>query len=137
MKHTLLISGNRGHFTTLTFAPDKGDLRVLAQYPAPFNASWIEPSSSQGGIDRLVGLSEGTESGSLYTFEIDHAQETCRITSQRPTLGAPAHCEHSLPIVFDSFIHIASIVTTLHDNSALALVTVSMYEQAYTCPDDA
>ncbi|KAM5344355.1 hypothetical protein ACJ41O_012892 [Fusarium nematophilum] len=104
-KRTLLISGNRANFTTLTFHLDKKELSVVANYPAPENVSWVEPSSSHGGVDRLVGLSEGTESGLLYTFEINHAQKTCKLTSQRPTLGAPAH-----------FI-------TLHDESALALGT--------------
>lgn len=93
MKRTLLISGQRANFTTLVLDVDKGELSPVADYPGPFNVSWVEPSSSQGGVDRLVGLSEGDESGLLYTFEIDHAQKTCNITSQKSTLGAPAHCE--------------------------------------------
>lgn len=93
MKPTLLISGNRAHFTTLALDLEKKELSIVANYPAPTNASWVEPSSSDGDICRLVGLSEDDESGLLYTFEIDHAQKTCKITSQQPTLGAPAHCE--------------------------------------------
>lgn len=93
MKRTLLISGQRANFTTLALDVDKGELSTVADYPGPFNVSWVEPSSSDGGVDRLVGLSEGEESGLLYTFEIDHAQKTCSITSQKSTLGAPAHCK--------------------------------------------
>ncbi|SPO00334.1 uncharacterized protein DNG_03179 [Cephalotrichum gorgonifer] len=105
MKRTLLISGERADFTTLSLDLDKKKLSLVANYPAPSNASWVEPSSSHGDVDRLIGLSEIEESGLLYTFEIDHAQKTCRITSQQPTLGAPGH-----------FI-------TLRDRSALAIVT--------------
>lgn len=93
MKRTLLVSGLRAKFTTLSLDVDKRELSVIAEYPAPFNVSWVEPSSSHGDVDRLVGLSEGTESGLLYTFEIDHAKKTCNITSQKSTLGAPAHCK--------------------------------------------
>lgn len=93
MKRTLLISGNRAHFTTLALDLENKELSFVANYPAPANASWVEPSSSDGDISRLVGLSEDDESGLLYTFEIDHAQKTCEITSQQSTLGAPAHCE--------------------------------------------
>ena len=93
MKRHLLISGDRSCFTTLSFDPKKEELILVANYPAPYNASWVEPSSSRGDVDRLIGLSEGEESGLLYTFEIDHSQKTCSITSQQPTLGAPAHCE--------------------------------------------
>ncbi|KAK2600062.1 hypothetical protein QQS21_005226 [Conoideocrella luteorostrata] len=105
MKPTLLLSGDRTDFTTVAFDVEKADLRVVENYPAPFNVSWVELVSSHGGVDRLIGLSEGIESGLLYTFEIDHSQKTCKITSQQPTLGAPAH-----------FI-------TLRDKSALALAT--------------
>ncbi|KAL4749217.1 hypothetical protein BDW72DRAFT_195038 [Aspergillus terricola var. indicus] len=93
------------YFHTLALDVAKKELRVLADYPAPFNASWVEPAASQGDIDHLVGLSEGTESGLLYTFEINHAQKACRTTSQQQTRGAPAH-----------FI-------TLRDRSAIALAT--------------
>lgn len=92
MKRTLLISGQRANFTTLSLDIDKRELNILADYPGPFNVSWVEPSSSHGDVDRLIGLSEGDDSGLLYTFQIDHAQKTCNITSQKPTLGAPAHC---------------------------------------------
>lgn len=93
MKRTLLVSGDRANFTTLALDTEKGELSVVANYPAPYNVSWVEPSSSAGGVDRLVGLSEGEESGLLYTFEINHEQKSCKITSQQPTLGAPAHCK--------------------------------------------
>lgn len=93
MKRTLLISGHRANFTTLSLDVDKSELSIAAEYPGPFNVSWVEPSSSQGNVDRLIGLSEGDDSGLLYTFEIDHARKRCNITSQKSTLGAPAHCE--------------------------------------------
>lgn len=93
MKHTVLISGKRAGLTTLSFDPEKKQLDLVANYAGPFNVSWVEPSSSLGDISRLVGLSEGKESGLIYTFEIDHAKQACKTTSQRPTLGAPAHCE--------------------------------------------
>jgi len=93
MKRRLLVSGDRADFTTLTLDLDKKVLSVNANYPGPFNVSWVELSSSHGDVDRLVGLSEGIESGLLYTFEIDHSQKTCKITSQQTTLGAPAHCK--------------------------------------------
>ncbi|KAI1455143.1 Lactonase, 7-bladed beta-propeller-domain-containing protein [Annulohypoxylon moriforme] len=105
MKRMLLISGDRADITTLSFDPAKKELSAVANYLAPPNVSWVEPSSSHAGLDRLIGMSEGLESGLLYTFEIDHAQKTCKTTSQQPTLGAPAH-----------FI-------TLQDGSALALGT--------------
>ncbi|UPL04067.1 hypothetical protein LCI18_015001 [Fusarium solani-melongenae] len=105
MKPMLLLSGDRANFTTVAVDFEKGELKVLANYPAPYNVSWVEPVSSHGNIDRLVGLSEGEEFGLLFTFEVDHAQETCRITSQQPTLGAPAH------------------IITLQDKSALAIGT--------------
>ena len=89
----LLISGDRADFTTLSFDPSKKQLSVLANYAAPPNASWTERSSSHGSIDRLIGLSEGDESGLLYSFEIDHARKNCKITSQQPTLAAPGYCE--------------------------------------------
>ncbi|RMJ05056.1 hypothetical protein CDV36_014277 [Fusarium kuroshium] len=101
----LLLSGDRANFTTVAVDLEKGELKVLANYLAPYNVSWAEPVSSHGNIDRLVGLSEGEESGLLFSFEIDHAHETCRITSQQPTLGAPAH------------------IITLRDKSALAIGT--------------
>lgn len=88
-----MISGHRANFTTLALDVDKRDLSITAEYPAPFNVSWVEPSSSLGDVDRLIGLSEDTESGLLYTFEIDHARKTCNITSQKSTLGDPAHCK--------------------------------------------
>lgn len=89
----LLISGDRANFTTLALDLGKKQLSILANYTAPSNASWTERSSSDGRIDRLIGLSEDDESGLLYSFEIDHEQKTCNITSQKPTLGAPGHCE--------------------------------------------
>ena len=92
MYYKLLISGERADFTTLALDLDKKELSILANYAAPFNSSWTELSSSQGGIDHLIGLSEGIESGLLYNFEIDHAQKTCKITSQQATLAAPSHC---------------------------------------------
>lgn len=92
MKRTLLISGNRADFTVLEVDLDEKALTVVSNFPAPFNVSWVERASSQGWLDHLIGLSEGTESGLLYTFDIDHAQKSCQITSQQPTLGAPAHC---------------------------------------------
>ncbi|KAL4901550.1 hypothetical protein BDW74DRAFT_170019 [Aspergillus multicolor] len=105
MQHKLLVSGDRASFTTLSLDLTKKELNILAEYPAPYNASWVEPVSSQGSIDRSIGLSEGDESGLLYTFEIDHNAKTYSITSQQATLGAPGH-----------FI-------TLCDGSALALAT--------------
>ncbi|KIW98254.1 uncharacterized protein Z519_01838 [Cladophialophora bantiana CBS 173.52] len=122
MEHTLLISGERAHFTRLALDLSKKELRVLDNYSSPFNASWVEFSSRKGSIDHLIGLSEGTESGLLYTFDIDHAQKRTKITSQQPTLGAPAH-----------FI-------TLRDNSALALSTylgssVALYPISITDTD--
>ncbi|KAL4799014.1 Lactonase, 7-bladed beta-propeller-domain-containing protein [Aspergillus venezuelensis] len=105
MAYKLLLSGERADFTTVDFDVDKKELRVLANYPAPFNASWVEPASSQGGVDSLIGLSEGDEAGLLFTFDIDHAREACTITSQQPTLGAPGH------------------FAKLRDGSAIALAT--------------
>ncbi|KAJ4263381.1 hypothetical protein NW762_006200 [Fusarium torreyae] len=105
MKPSLLLSGDRANFTTLAVDLEKGEIKVAADYPAPENVSWVEPESSNGDVDRLIALSEGEESGLLFTFEIDHAKKTCNITSQQPTLGAPAH-----------FI-------TLQDKTALALGT--------------
>ncbi|KAJ0104375.1 hypothetical protein J7T55_011159 [Diaporthe amygdali] len=118
MKRTLLISGKRANFTTLALDVNKKDLSIVADYPGPFNVSWVEPSSSHGDVDRLVGLSEGDDSGLLYTFEIDHAQKICNITSEKSTTGAPAH-----------FI-------TLRDRSALALSTVLEDRRGLLyCPD--
>ncbi|KFZ06244.1 hypothetical protein V501_07588 [Pseudogymnoascus sp. VKM F-4519 (FW-2642)] len=105
MQYRLLVSGDRDHFTTLAFDPSTKRLSILADYPAPFNASWVNPISLHNGIDYLVGLSEGEEAGSLYCFDINHARESCKITSEQPTLGAPAH------------------FLTLRDKSALALST--------------
>ncbi|KAK2604478.1 hypothetical protein N8I77_007405 [Diaporthe amygdali] len=116
MKRTLLISGKRANFTTLVLDVDKKELSIVADYPGPFNVSWVEPSSSHGNVDCLIGLSEGDDSGLLYTFEIDHAQKVCKITSQKSTTGAPAHF---LGIV----IHTRWVVITLRDRSALALST--------------
>lgn len=95
MKVKLMVSGDRADFTTLELDLAKRELAILANYAAPFNASWVEPYSSQGSIDRMIGLSEGEESGTLFTLEIDHAQKTCSITSLQETLGAPGHCESS------------------------------------------
>ncbi|KAL4939486.1 hypothetical protein BDV06DRAFT_214252 [Aspergillus oleicola] len=105
MTYKLLLSGERADFTTLELDVGKKELRILANHPAPFNASWVEPASSQGGVDSLIGLSEGDEAGLLYTFEIDHAGKAYRITSQQPTLGAPGH------------------FATLWDGSGVALAT--------------
>ncbi|KAG6364508.1 hypothetical protein INS49_006109 [Diaporthe citri] len=119
MNRTLLISGQRANFTTLSLDVDKRELSIVAECPGPFNVSWVEPLASHGDVDRLVGLSEGDESGLLYTFEIDHEQKTCNITSQKSTLGAPAH------------------FVTLPDGSALALSTycggsVALYPTSVT-----
>jgi hypothetical protein len=92
MSYRILISGERADFTILKFDSGKNELTVAGNYAAPFNASWIEKSSSSGSTDHLIGLSEGEESGSLYTFEIDHTKQTSKFTSQQPTTGAPAHC---------------------------------------------
>lgn len=127
MKPTLLLSGKRADFTTVALDLDKKELSIVANYPGPFNASWIEPSSSSGDVDRLIGISEDQPSGLLYTFEIDHAHKTCKITSQQPTLAAPAHCkqEKSLLSPMDLLIFVLTVVT-LQDKSALALATVSI-----------
>jgi len=127
MSYKLLESGERADFTTLALDVDKNELRVLANYPAPYNASWVEPCKPNGRIDRLIGLSEGDESGLLYTFEVDHEREACRITSQQPTLGAPGHCKFVKCYCYNG-INVDYIVTTLRDGSALALATVSLYE---------
>ncbi|KAL4947607.1 putative isomerase YbhE [Aspergillus filifer] len=105
MAYKLLLSGERADFTTVELDVEKKKLRILADYPAPLNASWVEPASSHGGIDSLIGLSEGDEAGLLYTFEINHARESCMITSQQSTLGAPGH------------------FATLRDGSGIALAT--------------
>ncbi|KAL1856425.1 hypothetical protein VTK73DRAFT_8282 [Phialemonium thermophilum] len=105
MAHRLLLSGDRKTFTTVNFDAEKKSLTVLADYTAPPDVSWVEPTSSSGDVDRLVGLSEQTGEGELFTFDIDHGRKTCSFTSKKKTLGAPAH-----------FI-------TLHDESALALAT--------------
>lgn len=96
MKRKLLISGLRADFTTLSLDSDEKNLEILANYAAPFNASWIEHISSQGDVDNLYGLSEDDDAGLIYTFQIDHTQISCVITSQQPTLGAPAHCKYPL-----------------------------------------
>ncbi|KAI6750447.1 hypothetical protein HG530_014728 [Fusarium avenaceum] len=93
MRPSLLLSGDRADFTTLSVDFEKGEIKIVANYPAPENVSWVEPESSSGSVDRLVALSEGEEYGLLFTLEIDHSQKTCNITSQQPTLGAPAHCD--------------------------------------------
>lgn len=95
MAYRLLVSGDRSSFTILAFDPATTTLRSTADYTAPYNASWVEPVSSHSNIDSLIGLSEGDDAGLLYSFEIDHTRKTCRITSQQPTLGAPAHCRFS------------------------------------------
>ncbi|OAL44456.1 putative isomerase YbhE [Pyrenochaeta sp. DS3sAY3a] len=105
MKRRILLSGDRSEFTTLEFDDVKGSLNILAHYSAPYNASWVERSSSYGEVDGLVGLSEGEDAGLLYTFEINHSQKASIITSCLPTLGAPGH------------------FATLHDDSAIALIT--------------
>jgi hypothetical protein len=92
MSYRLLVSGERASFTTLEFDSVKKDLRVTGNYPAPFNASWIEKCSTTGNTDRLIGVSEGEEAGLLFTFEIENAGQTCKFTGEQPTLGAPAHC---------------------------------------------
>ncbi|KAK9234663.1 putative isomerase YbhE [Lipomyces kononenkoae] len=122
MEYKILLSGERADFTVIAFDLGKKRLSLVANHPSPFNVSWVELFSSRGSIDRFIGLSEGLESGLLYSFEIDHSQKTCKITSQQPTLGAPAH-----------FI-------TLHDNSALALGTylggsVALYPISITDTD--
>lgn len=94
MQYRLLVSGDRDHFTTLDFDPSMKQLSILADYPAPFNASWVDPISSHSDIDYLFGLSEGEEAGSLYSFGINHTRGSCRVTSEQPTLGAPAHCRY-------------------------------------------
>ena len=91
MTHKLLISGGRDNFDVLIFDSNAGTLELSHSYPAPFNASWTEPIISQGDVDSLLGLSEGDDAGLIYTFEIDHEKKRCNITSQQPTLGAPAH----------------------------------------------
>ncbi|OJJ96651.1 hypothetical protein ASPACDRAFT_63549 [Aspergillus aculeatus ATCC 16872] len=105
MHYKLLLSGDRADFTTLALDLDKKKLSILANYAAPYNASWVEPVTSQGSVDQLLGLSEGDDAGLLYSFEVDHAHKACKITSQQPTLGAPGH------------------FLTLRDKSALALAT--------------
>ncbi|KAH7002992.1 Lactonase, 7-bladed beta-propeller-domain-containing protein [Fusarium venenatum] len=91
MKPSLLLSGDRANFTTLAVDLQKGEIKIVADYRAPESVSWIELESSNGDVDRLIALSEGEESGLLFTFELNHSKKTCIITSQQPTLGAPAH----------------------------------------------
>ena len=88
----LLLSGERSNLTVVEFDTDSHKLAVTAEYPAPFNVSWTEPLPSEEKLDHLVGLSEGEESGLIFTFDIDHGINTCEITRQQETLGAPAHC---------------------------------------------
>lgn len=92
MKNTILLSGDRANYSVLSFDTEKQELNVVASYPAPYNVSWAERESTRGQVDRFVGLSEGEEAGLLYTFEIDHVNNACQITSQQESLGAPAHC---------------------------------------------
>lgn len=108
----LLLSGDRADFTTLALDLDKKKLSILANYAAPYNASWIEPVSSQGSVDQLLGLSEGDDAGLLYSFEVDHAHKACKITSQQPTLGAPGHCE-SCPMLQCFFLETILMLTAL------------------------
>lgn len=126
MPYRLLLSGQRSCFTSVAFDEKTKKLDILADYQAPYNASWVEPWASNDSLTQLIGLSEGDDSGLLYTFEIDHSRASCRITSQQPTRGAPAHCkqwETSLPGVFAD---LETEVITLQDKSALALATVSI-----------
>lgn len=123
MIHRLLVSGERKSFTTLSFDDGNGELRKLVDFPAPYNASWVELSSSQEDRQCLIGLSEGEESGFLYTFEIDHERLKCTLTSQQATLGAPAHCKFIEPS-FIIFLELIQSVITLQDQSAIALSTV-------------
>lgn len=99
MIRKLLLSGDRSEFTTLQFDDSKGKLSILAHYAAPHNASWVELSSSDGELDGFFGLSEGDDSGLLYTFEINHFRKTSVMTSCMPTLGAPGHCEFDLCVL--------------------------------------
>jgi len=89
----LLLSGERSNLTVVEFDTDSHKLAVTAEYPAPFNVSWTEPLPSEEKLDHLVGLSEGEESGLIFTFDIDHGINTCEITRQQETLGAPAHLQ--------------------------------------------
>lgn len=123
MIRRLLISGARKSFTILSLDDEKGELRKLVDFPAPYNASWVELSSSQGDRPCLIGLSEGEESGLLYTFEIDHEKLDCTLTSQQATLGAPAHCEFIKPSFVILLVLIQPVIT-LQDQSAIALSTV-------------
>jgi hypothetical protein len=92
----LLLSGDRANFTTLEFDTASNELRILADYTAPCNASWTERSCSQGSVDHVIGISEDEESALLYTFRIDHAQQSCEITSQQQTSAGPCHCKFLL-----------------------------------------
>lgn len=123
MIHRLLVSGERKSFTALSFDDEEGELRKLVDFPAPYNASWVELSSSQGDRQCLIGLSEDEESGLLYTSEIDHERLKCTLTSQQATLGAPAHCKFIEPS-FVIFLVLIQSVITLQDQSAIALSTV-------------
>ncbi|OTB04028.1 hypothetical protein M426DRAFT_262522 [Hypoxylon sp. CI-4A] len=105
MDRKLLVVGDDGFFTVLNFDPGKKELDITVPFQAADNVSWVEPVSSQGGIHRLVGLSEGDDAGLLHSFEINLTQSNCRLTGQKSTLGAPVH------------------LVTLRDQSALAVAT--------------
>lgn len=124
MQHRLLISGQRSSFTTLSFHDESKQLNILAEYEAPSNASWVEPWSCKDNLTKSIGLSEGEDTGLLYTFEIDHEKQKCRITGQQPTRGAPAHCECWPSCLVGVATTDLVTVITLHDQSALALATV-------------
>lgn len=91
MTGKILISGDRADFTTLELDESANKLRILANYTAPHNANWTELVSSPGGVDHFIGISESEDSPKVYTFQIDHAQQTCQITSQRSTSDGPCH----------------------------------------------
>lgn len=92
MSRTLLLSGDRAEFSTLSFDTETKELTLLGSYAAPKNASWVEFLLSQGDTKHFIGLSETEDLGWLYSFEIDEAQKTCQITSREPTSGDPSHC---------------------------------------------
>ncbi|KAH7336741.1 Lactonase, 7-bladed beta-propeller-domain-containing protein [Pyrenochaeta sp. MPI-SDFR-AT-0127] len=87
----ILVSGERRDFTTLELDTSKKELLILANYAAPHNASWTDHFSSRGSVDFLIGISESDDSATVYTFQIDHAQQTCQVTSQQPTSAGPCH----------------------------------------------
>jgi hypothetical protein len=47
----LLISGEQANFIALEFDAMKTEIRILADYAAPYNTSWAERSFSQGSLD--------------------------------------------------------------------------------------